>query len=58
LRQAPDHYQSEHLDELALAAVAHAGFEKTPQMGKLFGQGPALQGHGLIERTWLLLVER
>jgi hypothetical protein len=35
-------HQSKHLDELPLAATAHPGFEKAPEMFELLGQWPAL----------------
>jgi hypothetical protein len=51
-------HQPKHLDELTLAAIAHACFEKPPQMVELLGQHPALQRPCLIEGAGLLLDQR
>jgi hypothetical protein len=47
--------QSQNLHELALAVVAHPGFQKTPERHELFRQPPAGQRRRLIERVDLLL---
>src|SRR6516162_7329036 len=51
-------HKPQDLDELALAAVAHPGFEETPQLQKLLRQRPILQGPRLVERSGLLLDQR
>ena len=50
--------QPQHLDELALAAVAHAGFQQMAQVLEGLGQIPALQRRRLIERVGLGLDQR
>lgn len=50
--------QPQHLDELAFAAVAHAGFKQPPQMQELLGQNPSLQRPRLIQGAGLLLDQR
>ena len=44
-------HQSEHLDELALAAIAHASFEKTAQMGELSEYGRSMKNTCSFWRT-------
>jgi hypothetical protein len=51
-------HQPKHLDELALTAIAHSGFEKAAEMLELLGQSPALQRPCLIEGAGLLLDQR
>ena len=51
-------HKPQDLDELALAADAHPGFEETPQMQELLRQRPILQGPGLVERSGLPLDQR
>ena len=46
--------QAQDLDELALAGLAHAGLEQPAQGRELFGQFPADQRRGLVERADLL----
>ena len=50
--------QAQHLDELALAGLAHAGLEQAAQRRERLGQVPALQRCGLVERAGLLLEQR
>ena len=50
--------QPQHLDDLAFAAVAHAGFKPPPQMQELLGSNPALQRPRLIQGAGLLLDQR
>ena len=57
-RLGKDLYQPQRLDELAFAAIAHAGFQEPPQMLERFRKCPVLQGSRLIERAGLLLEER
>ena len=57
-RLGKDLHQPQDLDELALAAIAHAGFQEPPQMLERFRQCPALQGSRLIKRAGLLLEQR
>jgi hypothetical protein len=47
--------QPEHLDEFPLAAIAHPGFQKPPQMLERFWKRPVLQRSGLIKGARLLL---
>lgn len=51
-------HQPQHLDELALAALAHARFHQVTQMLERFGQVPILQGRCLIECIRLGLEQR
>src|ERR1019366_1020914 len=51
-------HQTQHLDELALAAIAHPGFEKVAKMLKAFRQIPALQRRRLVESVRLHLDQR
>src|SRR3954451_1094574 len=46
--------QSQDLDELAFAALGHAGLDQAPQRGELLGQLPANQRRRLIESANLL----
>ena len=50
--------QPQHLDELALAAVAHAGLQQMAQVLERLRQIPALQRRRLIERVRLGLDQR
>jgi hypothetical protein len=42
-------HQPQRLDELAFAAIAHAGFQEPPQMLERLRKRPVLQGSRLIE---------
>ena len=53
-----DLYQPQRLDELAFAAIAHAGFQEPPQMLERFRKCPVLQGSRLVQGAGLLLEER
>ena len=55
-RLGKDLYQPQRLDELAFAAIAHAGFQEPPQMLERFRKCPVLQGSRLIERAGLYIV--
>ena len=55
---AEDLQQSQDLDELAFAALAHAGLEQATQRGELLGQIPADQRRRLVESADLLLEQR
>ena len=57
-RLGKDLHEPQNLDELALAAIAHASFEKTAQMLERLGKLPALQRRRLIQRAGLLLKKR
>ena len=48
-------HKPQDLDELALAADAHPGFEETPQLQELLRQRPVLQRPRLVERSGLPL---
>ncbi len=50
--------QSQHLDELALAPVAHPGLEQVAQVLEHVRQVPALQRRCLVERVRLGLDQR
>ena len=50
--------QAQDLDELPLARLAHAGLEQPAQGRELFGQRPASQRSGLVERADLPLQQR
>jgi hypothetical protein len=43
--------QAQHLDELALARLAHARLQQAAQGRELFGQCPAGQRRGLVQRA-------
>src|SRR5664279_4485260 len=51
-------HQPQNLHELALALLAHPGFQKTPQCGELLRQPPAGQRRSLVQRVDLLLDQR
>ena len=53
-----DLHQPQRLDELAFAAIAHAGFQESPQMLERFRKCPVLQGSRLVQGAGLLLEER
>ena len=55
---AEDLHQSQHLHELALALLAHAGFQQPAQGGELLRQLPAGERRGLVQRVGLLLDQR
>jgi hypothetical protein len=57
-RLGRDLYQPQRLDELAFAAIAHAGFQEPPQMLERFRKCPVLQGSRLVQGAGLLLEER
>ena len=57
-RLGKDLYQPQRLDELAFAAIAHAGFQEPPQMLERFRKCPTLQGSRLVQGAGLLLEER
>jgi feruloyl-CoA synthase len=63
-RRGSDVVETEHfhrpqsLHELALALLAHPGFQKTPECHELFRQPPAGQRCRLIERADLLFDQR
>ena len=57
-RLGKDLYQPQRLDELAFAAIAHAGFQEPPQMLERFRKCPVLQGSRLVQGAGLLLEER
>jgi hypothetical protein len=46
-RFGKDLHQPQDLDELAFAAIAHAGFQQPPQMMERLWQYPTLQGRRL-----------
>src|SRR3954469_21930182 len=50
--------QPQDLDELLLAAIAHAALEQPPDALEPLGQVPALQRSCLVQRTGLLLQQR
>ena len=51
-------HQPQNLHELALALLAHPGFQKTPQRHELVRQSPAGQRRSLVQRVDLLLDQR
>jgi hypothetical protein len=57
-RLGKDLDQPQRLDELAFAAIAHAGFQEPPQMLERFRKCPTLQGSRLVQGAGLLLEER
>ena len=50
--------QPQDLDELAFAALAHAGLDQAPQGGEFLGQVPAGQRRRLVESADLLFEQR
>ncbi len=50
--------KAQHLDVLALARLAHARFQQTPQGGEALGQVPAGKRRGLVERADLVFDQR
>ena len=57
-RLGKDLHQPQRLDELAFAAIAHAGFQEPPQMLERLRKCPTLQGSRLVQGDGLLLEGR
>jgi hypothetical protein len=51
-------HQPQHLNELPLAAPAHARLEQPAQMPQALRQGPALQRCSLVDRAGFLFQKR